>query len=347
MKCIKTIFVSVFILVFFSTCNVFLGPDPDNSPQGIFDSIWNDFDKNYALFDVKGINWKTIYNTYVTNIFSDMNDSELFSVCSDMLGELNDAHVNLMSSFDYFNSGSKFNTLNVEPFSLDLIKSNYLNSDYDLVGEGMFLYGTFKTKPSVGYIFISGFAYGKTTGVNQDWIKAIDNVVAKMSSTDSLILDIRGNRGGLPGNVDYIASRFASDKKDYTQVRTKNGPNQNDFSSPVNYTIIPAGARYTKSIMLITNAQTISAGEWFTLALRSQNHVVHTGSSTCGAFSLALERFLINGWAYNISVQKVTDMQGICYEGTGITPEHIILNDEIEFAAGKDAQLEYAISIIN
>jgi C-terminal processing protease CtpA/Prc len=93
---------------------------------------------------------------------------------------------------------------------------------------------------------------------------------------------------------------------------------------------------------MLTNKQTISGGEWFTLALRSQSHVTHVGGTTNGAFSLSLERSLINGWIYSVSVQKVTDMAGKCYEGIGISPEHETTNTEAGLAANKDKQLEDA-----
>ena len=165
-----------------------------------------------------------------------------------------------------------------------------------------------------------------------------------LNNTSSLVLDIRGNTGGLISNVNYIASRFTSEQKDYAEVRTKNGPGRNDFTSPVTHTTTPAGTQYTRPIVLLTNKQTISAGEWFTLVLRSQSHVAHAGGTTCGAFSVSLERSLINGWLYSISAQKVTDMAGICYEGTGITPEYKISNRESELAADRDTQLEYAMN---
>ncbi|MCL2138563.1 MAG: S41 family peptidase [Treponema sp.] len=348
MKRIAKVLTITALLVSLSACRLFLGPDPENSPRGIFDSIWNDFDASYALFDVKGIDWKSVYHNYAEEISPGMGGRELFRVCSGMLEELNDAHVNLSSPFGLFNSGRRLDLMNMEPFSLELVKTGYLEDGYSTAGEGMFTYGTFKTKPSAGYIYISGFAKGENMGGSQDWIQAVNGVVKSLSETDSLVLDIRGNRGGLVANVEYISRRFAAEKKDYAQVRTKNGPDRNDFSSPVVFAIKPEGTVYAKPIVLLTNAQTISAGEWFTLALRSQDHVTQAGSVTCGAFSLSLERFLVNGWTYTVSVQKVTDMGGTCYEGSGLSPgaEHLVKNTGANIEAGIDDQLEYALSLL-
>jgi C-terminal processing protease CtpA/Prc len=54
-----------------------------------------------------------------------------------------------------------------------------------------------------------------------------------------------------------------------------------------------------------------------------------------------LERSLINGWIYSVSVQKVTDMAGKCYEGIGISPEYEVSNTEQDLTASQDKQLEY------
>jgi len=290
------------LIVLMPACHIFLGSDPDNSPRGIFESIWTDFNKTYALFDVKGIDWDAVYREFSPQITSDMTDHELFDVIANMLSVLDDSHVRLASPFAHSNSGGWLESSNNEPFSLDVVKS-YLVDGGTITADGMFLYGTFITNPEVGYIFIRAFAHGLDVTQTQEWTRVIDGIVQSVMNTSSLILDVRGNTGGLPSNVDYIASRFASVAKDYVRVRTKNGPGRNDFSSPIYFTIKPEGTRYTKPITLLTNKQTISGGEWFSLALLSQDHVKHAGGATNGALSLGLERRLINGWLYWVSVK--------------------------------------------
>ena len=345
MKKIKFIIIPVLVMSIFA-CRVFLGPDPDNNPYGIFEQVWKDFNEMYALMEFKGIDWNAVYDHFSPQISSGMTDWELFDVLSDMLSVLDDAHVILSSPFAFSNSGGRFDSSNIEPFSLDVVKT-YLNGGGTSAGNGMFLYGTFSSNPEIGYIYVAGFAYGMTgIGQSQDWTRDIDVIVQSLEHTSSLVLDIRGNRGGLPSNVEYIASRFVSVQKNYADVRTKNGPGRNDFSSPITMSIQGAGSNYTKPIVLLTNKQTISGGEWFTMALLTQDHVTHAGGTTMGAFSLAIERRLINGWLYNVSIQKITDMNGVCYEGIGIKPEHEVTNTSLEIESDQDSQLEFAIDIL-
>ena len=197
---------------------------------------------------------------------------------AEMLELLDDAHVSLSSPFAHFKGGGWLDTVNAEPFSLDVVRT-YLNNGGTFVGNRMFLYGTFSSNPRVGYIYIAGFAHGSAAVAGQDWVRAIDGITQSLADTDWLVLDIRGNRGGLIANVDYIASRFVSAQAAYAQIRTKNGPGRNDFSTPVTEIIRPAGSQYTNPIALLTNRQTISGGEWFTLRFpvrrsRRQSHTM-------------------------------------------------------------------------
>ena len=342
----RNIMVILMAIIIFPACHVFLGSDPGTEPKEIFEAIWSDFNKTYALLDHKKIDWHEVYKTYSPQITATMTDQQLFDKCADMLKVLNDAHVSLMSSFAYSNSGGRFDTSNMEPFNLNAVKK-YLNNGGAVAGDEMFLYGTFSSRPNIGYIHIAGFAGGEVgMALSQDWVKSINGIIKSLENTEALVLDVRGNRGGLISNVDYISSRFAAAEKEYVTIRTKDGPGKNDFSKPLSNEIKPVSTAYTNPIVLLTNKQTISAGEWFTLALRSQSHVTIAGTATNGAFSLSLQRPLSNGWQYTVSVQKVTDINGICYEGTGIPPDFVKQNTVENIQLNIDDQLQYALGLL-
>ena len=334
-----------------TACQAFLGPEPDISPRGIFDRIWTDFNETYALFEERGINWNEVKDIYSPQISPDMGNFELFRVCANMLNTLNDPHVYFVSPFGH----SKllyYDFEDREPFSLDIIRGRYLEDGGKFAGDWKFLYGIInesKSKRRVGYIYIREFSgdFEMKAKATQSWAKKINDIITELGDTDYLVLDVRSNTGGLGSNMNYIAGRFASVKKDYMKVSTKNGPGRNDFSDPITFAIKPAITRYTRPIALLTNRETVSAAEWFTVALRTQKHITQVGETTNGAFSPRLMRPLINGWMYTISIQKVKCMDGKCYEGIGITPneEHIISNTWEDLYSGLDTQLEYALSL--
>ena len=345
------------LLIFLvSACHVFLGPDPDNSPRGIFERIWNDFNETYALFDIKEIDWDEIYKKYSPKIHNGMSNYDLFIVCSQMLNELDDYHVALASPFgvSYLLNNPGMDYLDMvynerEMFSLRVVRGGYLDTGAKYAGGGRIMYGNIKPDKSrhpVGYIYIEDFL---SSGVGldpvSDWAKEIDGILQALEDTDWLILDIRNNGGGLGSNMDYIAGRFAAVRKDYIKSSTKNGPGRNDFSAPLTWSVQPAGTRYTKQVVLLTNRETASAGEWFATALRTQSHVTIVGQTTNGAFSTRVVRPLVNGWEYTVSVQKVTDIDGIPLEGKGVIPDHAIENTWEELSSYLDSQLEYAVGM--
>jgi C-terminal processing protease CtpA/Prc len=350
---IKLMILPLFFLL--SACQLFLGPEPDTSPSEVLKSLWDDFNNIHANLDFRMSNnnrynsWYDVYynrqNGYALKIYSGISEESLFYVCSSMLKELNDPHVGLFAP-------GKFSSSYVDDYSEYFSISAARNL---LSGRGNdeytnFIYGTFISCPDIGYIYISSFINGEPEQYGQEWGRAVDNIIKNLANTSALVLDVRSNRGGEIYAMEYIAAYFTSEYKDYMKVRTKTGPGPNDLSEPRIYTtksinkISDDKHGYIKPIVLITNRNTVSAAEWFTMALRTQKNVTHIGTPTCGAFSSRKDRFMINGWFYSISPERVTDINGVHYEGKGIFPkeENIISNT----VYSKDEQLEYAIGLL-
>jgi carboxyl-terminal processing protease len=335
-----------------SACQLFLGQDPDTGPEEILRSLWNDFNNIHANLDFRMCSntrynsWYDVYHNphsgYALKINSGMSEESLFNVCANMLKELNDPHVGLFAPGKF--SSSYYDNYH-DDFSISTVKSKLIENGNNSYTN--FLYGRFLEEPDIGYIYIALFTDEDSEHENKEWGKAIDNILKSLASAIAIVLDVRSNRGGEIFVMEYIASRFASEQKDYLKARTKSGPGANDLSAPKIYTIKPfkdvsgSMAGYTKPIILLTNRNSVSAAEWFTLALRTQSHVTHAGTPTCGALSSRKDRPMINGWFYSTSPERTTDMNGIYYEGIGISPneEHIIANQI------GDEQLEYALKL--
>jgi carboxyl-terminal processing protease len=351
----KIIWLILPALILLSSCKFFLGPEPDIGPSEVLKSLWNDFNNIHANLDFRMSannmynSWYDVYHNkqtgYALKINSGMSEESLFDVCADMLEELDDPHVSLFSS-DY-GYRSYINGAN-EYFTADKARS-YLKGNGNTVNKN-FIYGVFSSDSEIGYIYITEFLKEENEPEGRENTSAIDSIIKALEKTSSLVLDVRNNRGGDIYIMEYIAARFASESKDYCRLITKKGPGPNDFSVPVIYTIKSIKKAsdnmygYTKPIVLLTNRNTVSMAEWFTLALRTQSHVTHIGTATCGAFSPRKDRFMINGWVYSISPGRVTDMNGNNYEGLGISPdkeEFIIANTTNQ----TDKQLEEAFKI--
>ena len=340
----KNIFAIILAVCLFplTSCTFFYGPKAELSYEAMFEDMWNDYNQTYALFGVRGVDWNEQYNLCRKQINNDMTDKEFLEVLKQLLYPLKDSHVYVKSPIGCLNSGEDNVTL--DNFSLDEVCAQYIEAPKKC-GNKVITYGRLKTDENVGYIYIAAFSSGQT-GINQkqDWASDIDIALDELKDTCCIILDVRGNRGGLTGNVSRISGRFCAENKTYAISRTKNGPGKNDFDDGVELEIKKNGSwQYTKPVFLLTNAQTMSAGEEFTMAMCSQAHVTQIGNHTCGVFSLSLERCLANGWRYSVSVQKVTAPDGTIPEGKGIIPsgENMLLNP----SAQEDLQMKRAIEL--
>ncbi len=331
--------ISIFPL---QACSFFYGETPSLAYGEMFDALWNDYNDTYALFEVRNVDWDAQYEKCRPLISEDMTDKEFFEVLKKLLYPLKDSHVYVKTPFGSLNSGEDNST--IDNFSLKEVCNKYIKNPKKC-GNKIITYGTLKSDNQIGYIHIAAFSSGQT-GINQkqDWAGDIDDALDELENTRCIILDVRGNRGGLTGNVSRISGRFCSEDKVYAISRTKNGIGKDDFGPGVELEIKKNGSwQYTKPVILLTNAQTMSAGEEFSMAMTSQPHVTQVGNHTCGVFSLALERCLVNGWKYAVSVQKVTDPDGNTPEGKGIvpSPENLILNPSID----QDLQMLRAIEL--
>jgi len=341
MKRIKTA-TAVITIFLFSTCHIFLENDPAGNPENILKSLWKDFNETYGPMGVReknlDIKWDTaLFNQYKEKIDPKWESANrhFFELCGNMLMVLRDSHVGLHSQRYNFISYGTGN------FDFEQVKNHLINNG-TFAGDGYFLYGTFKTKPRIGYIQIRSFDHGDSD-INlrvAEWANDINGIMYALESADVIVIDVRGNRGGFDSNMEYIAGHFFSVKENYIVSKTKNGTGRNDFSNPVVSAINPSTSkRYTKPIVLLTNRLTSSAAEWFTLALRTQEHVTHVGTPTNGILSTYIVRPLINGWHYTISVQMIEDTNGICYEGIGVTPYILVEENQLEEAITLAAEL--------
>ncbi|WP_073000398.1 S41 family peptidase [Epilithonimonas mollis] len=80
------------------------------------------------------------------------------------------------------------------------------------------------------------------------------------------------------------------------------------------------------------------------------------GSSTEGIFSDILEKKLPNGWILNLSNEVYQDINGICYESVGISPnvkidyshnENVFIRKLKEKTDGGDEAIEMVFKLLN
>lgn len=313
-------------------------PEYPDDPAGNFEALVEIIDTKYCFLDSKGIDWQQTADRYRKELRPDMKAMELFDLCSRMLAELKDGHVNLSSRFDvsYYR---KWWSDYPQDFNLRTLQQYYLGFDYRNVS-GM----SYKIlREGVGYIYFPSFS----TAVSET---SLDYVLAYMevNECETLIIDIRNNGGGLLTNVGTFVGRFIDHEVTGGFIRHKTGPGHNEFSEPYRFTYKPADkdkhVKWDKPIFLLTNRSCFSAANDFTAVMKSLPQVTVIGARTGGGGGMPFTSELPNGWSIRFSACPINSPADEDIEG-GIDPSegcevHCTAG---ELAAGQDAILDFAL----
>jgi carboxyl-terminal processing protease len=193
-----------------------------SEPEKNFEHLWKTFDRNYALFGPKNIDWDALYKVYRPRVTAQTTDDELFDIMSSLLGHLNDNHVGLRTPKRSFQSGI-LGEMKMEDFSLSLIKEKYLKGkSAERVGN-VYTYGWLTD--SVGYFHFRGF------GRLEESAAAVDEIVKEFKDAKGVVIDVRGNGGGDDRVGKAVADRFADRKRLYMKTRIRNGAGHSDCMS--------------------------------------------------------------------------------------------------------------------
>jgi Peptidase family S41/Tricorn protease C1 domain len=302
------------------------------SPSMVFKETWTVLDQRYALFSVKEINWKRIYDKYIERISDSMTEQDLFHTIGEMLLELKDGHVALLAPFDtvvydrfYRDFPRNFNYANVE--------RNYLKNEYKKVGPVIYT-----VQDQVGYLYYSSFG-------NDISEQDLQTIFTELRQVKGLIVDVRNNTGGSTVNAALLAKYLVPEKTLVKYEVAKKGKEHNNFFDPQPYYIMPGNLIFSKPVVLLTNRACFSACNDFIAYVAELPNVQIVGDQSGGGGSIPANYVLGNGWKIQFS-STITLSSYLAPLENGIIPDFSVGISAEDEANGKDPILEKAFQII-
>lgn len=322
--------VGVLLALWTMSCEEIIAPRaPEASPRAVFEHLWNDVNNRYSFFDEKQIDWEAVRQQYSPLIHENMAPDALFDVLGDMLGELEDGHVNLLSTFNRSRNWSWF-----EGFPLfydqQLIDDVYLGTTFRIIGP-------LHAQTVDNMLYVNYRTFERTITAQH-----MDEIVRLMQFHEGLIIDVRSNGGGNLQNALNIASRLIEEEVTYARQRFKTGPGREDFTPWADMRIFPhSGEKYLGKVAVLTNRRSFSTTTFFAQMMRTLPQARLFGDQTGGGGGIPVFAELPNGWTYRFSGSQTIDMEGAQLE-FGV-PADQVLENPMSIVEGKDRVIEEAI----
>lgn len=337
MKKIHIIIFSVLALAFASCERAFMEKDEPSNPVNVFDYLWDQVDRNYTLFDVKGIDWDSVREVYRPMVTDDMDDYQLFDVCVAMLNTLRDGHTNLYSGFDASRNDSVYYKMYADRnINTEVVLLNYLTVYHHTTGS--FAHNAIRDG-RVAYIRYSSFA----NDVSTDLMKYM---VDYYKDCDGMILDLRQNTGGSITNIQNLLSIFDNHKQLLYKTQVKSGPGHDEFTDfqevyAADSSILGKDNAYTKPVAVLIDRGSYSATSFFSVCTQGYDNIKLFGDYSGGGMGIPNGGTLPNGWTYRFSTTRTIALDGQNYEN-GVPPAVRVLLDPAATAQGIDNVIETA-----
>jgi carboxyl-terminal processing protease len=184
------------------------------------------------------------------------------------------------------------------------------------------------------------------------WMAAVDplfqRAVDEFRSADGIIVDLRGNPGGLAAMLMGISGHFIDERTALGVMKTRDN---NELRFVVNPRRVNArGERvqpYAGPVAILVDAMSGSASECFTGGMQSLGRVRVFGQQSMGQALPALFSKLPNGDVLIHAYGDFVTARGTRLEGQGVVPDEPIAIDRAALLAGRDRTMEAALAWID
>ena len=194
---------------------------------------------------------------------------------------------------------------------------------------------------------------GATAGVIKFnvWMASVDaafqKAVDEFRGADGIVIDLRGNPGGLAAMLMGIAGQFVNERTPLGVMKTRD----NELRFPANPRLVNAAGQrvtpYAGPLAIIVDAMSGSASECFTGGMQSIHRARVFGQTSMGQALPAMFDRLPNGDVLIHAFGDFVTADGTRLEGRGVIPDEPTPLDRADLLQGRDRSLEAALAWID
>lgn len=295
-----------------------------------FDTVWEAFDRQYAMFVVKPqVDWAELGRVYRPRAESAGDGYELGVVIGEMLDHLEDLHVYVKVGNEHIPGYNRPRPINASWKAVSHLIGPVTETRRDLA------WG--RTGDGVGYINVYKLSDRGLPGV-------FDEVLGKLGDTRGLIVDLRFNGGGSEPLGIQIAGRLIDRPRVYGLNQYRSGPKHTDLGPKLRRTCRPSGPwHYVGPVIVLQGQRTMSSAESLLLALAECPQVTTMGDRTAGSSGNPRRIKLPAGITVNLPRWLDMDPQGKPIDAVGVTPDVPVKTTPADFSDRRDPVLTAAL----
>ncbi len=184
-----------------------------------------------------------------------------------------------------------------------------------------------KLTDDIGYIRISSF-------IGLDTSKEFIIALNRLKDSKALILDLRGNSGGLFQNAVVISNLFMKEGTIVNVIARQGKKNT--------YSATNEGCIYDNPLAILVDNTTASASEILSSALKDNKRATLIGTKTYGKGLVQKVFSLSNKSGMNLTIARYLTPSGVDINQKGVMPDYVVNFTHNDFINNIDPQLAYA-----
>jgi carboxyl-terminal processing protease len=169
-------------------------------------------------------------------------------------------------------------------------------------------------------------------------MEKLRTAVRGMSDAPGIIIDLRGNPGGLGGMAPGLAGILETRQFSLGTMHMRSGH--------FNFVAFPQQNAYTGPVAILIDFGSASTSELFAAGMQESGRAVIVGERSIGAALPSYFEKLPTGALFQYAIADFKTPKGVLIEGRGVTPDIEVKHTRAALLDGRDAPLDAAVKQI-
>jgi|CZKI01.1.fsa_nt_gi carboxyl-terminal processing protease len=165
-------------------------------------------------------------------------------------------------------------------------------------------------------------------------MKDVRSLLRLLAPGDGLIVDLRGNMGGIATMASGICGWLCRDEFVLGSMHKRDGVASLD--------VYPQTGIFDGPVAILIDGRSASTSEILAAGLKDKRRARLFGELSAGAALPSVFERLPTGDLFQFAIADVTTPSGALLEGNGVAPDEAVLRSRVDLAAGRDPVVEAA-----